>query len=690
MKKLILLFLFVPVFLFSEKILIQGHLVPGINPVVDGTTYDFYKIEKWGKLDNTIKNNLENSYKTAWETYFAKKGNLPSCVVNALDNLHTKVPEIKLTFLFLSASNYFTKHGLEGRLTGEKTIRNSNGNIVDYGGDIGGGGAATSSTSIFIIDSYQSFSDFNKFTIKSGECNLEYHCSEFDIENTEFSFLKEWQKQAETGKNTLAGIIFHEMVHIALEVMAQSNRHGDEATVEDMQLKIFPNAIPLYKNFYDEYLWKYINKGEKLVFEYFDGDWKRRVFNPPDIKGLIYQAIKDEINIIDKGISYSNKNKIVNVTHQEETDCQDARCEPMKDYIIPYFCKCDPNLKCAPQPPTGGSGGSGSGPAGDVPDDNYSFSSGLIQEFNLFPEAVVLTQGYWQQALKLYGGLKAAPEFTANALFESTPFLIVPTGGLFSFENDSTFKIILQEYVRLGGVILVLAQQFGEHIDKVVPIPDGASLRSYGWREDQSCSINSTYIEGMHPVLASLNTNIVTAAVDGYFSIYPSASTVLLRKKTNQEPCLLYYPYGNGTVILTSMYTDWGASHSQASPAELKLVRDLITFARNPNLNIAMYKLTQEAPVNISLALKIKNDAEAQAAKVKVRTLSPDRKIVFYENEQNITLAPGAEGDMPISFSVAYSSPALYGICHTDYELYDANGKLLQMATEADSGRLFA
>jgi hypothetical protein len=253
---------------------------------------------------------------------------------------------------------------------------------------------------------------------------------------------------------------------------------------------------------------------------------------------------------------------------------------------------------CAPEPP-GGSGISDSGPAGDKPDDNYSFSSGTVQEFNLFPKAVVLTEGYWQQALKLYGGLKAVPEFTANALLQSTPFLIVPTGGFFSFENDATFKIILQEYVRLGGTLIVFDQQFGSHIDKIVPVPDGAGLRSYGWREDQSCTTYSTYIENMHPVLASQNSNTVTAAIDGFFSIYPADSTILLRKQANQEPVLLYYPYGDGHVILTSMYTDWGAAHSQASAGELNLVRDLITFAKNPSLPIPMHKLTQSETAHV-------------------------------------------------------------------------------------------
>ncbi len=86
-------------------------------------------------------------------------------------------------------------------------------------------------------------------------------------------------------------------------------------------------------------------------------------------------------------------------------------------------------------------------------------------------------------------------------------------------------------------------------------------MQAFGWREDQSCLKNSLYVDGSHPALSS---------------------TVLLRRKVNNEPALIYYPYGEGTVILTSMFTDWGLAHSQASSAELKLVRDLVTFAKNP------------------------------------------------------------------------------------------------------------
>ena len=128
--------------------------------------------------------------------------------------------------------------------------------------------------------------------------------------------------------------------------------------------------------------------------------------------------------------------------------------------------------------------------------------------------------------------------------------------------------MVLEEYVRLGGTVLVLAQQYGEDIDGVVPVPEGQSLRSYGWREDQSCLRNSAYGEGLHPVLSSTRKDILSIGVDGYFSTIPTNSSVLIRRAVNHQPALISYPYGEGTVILTSMFTDWAHAHGQASKEE--------------------------------------------------------------------------------------------------------------------------
>ena len=41
------------------------------------------------------------------------------------------------------------------------------------------------------------------------------------------------------------------------------------------------------------------------------------------------------------------------------------------------------------------------------------------------------------------------------------------------------------------------------------------------------------------------------------------------------------YSYGEGKVV-SSMYTDWAYGHSQASTEEIALVRDMISWAKEP------------------------------------------------------------------------------------------------------------
>jgi hypothetical protein len=99
---------------------------------------------------------------------------------------------------------------------------------------------------------------------------------------------------------------------------------------------------------------------------------------------------------------------------------------------------------------------------------------------------------------------------------------------------------------------------------------------------------------------------------------------------------LLIIPSGEngGHVILTSLYTDWGYAHSQATSAEIKIMRDLVTFAKNPNLPIPMYNLEENAKPEITLDVVVKNNTDSPAGKVKVIVSDPNREIVLYESEE--------------------------------------------------------
>ena len=152
---------------------------------------------------------------------------------------------------------------------------------------------------------------------------------------------------------------------------------------------------------------------------------------------------------------------------------------------------------------------------------------------------------------------RITPSFSPLWVKEN-PVMMIPTGGLYGMENSEIFKAVLEEYVRNGGTLIVFTQQHGYEFS-VLPTPDGEPIGAYGWREDQSCRSNSMYVDNWHPALSSTTRTLIGNPVDGYFSAYPSNSTVLLRRRVNGMPAMLAYPYGEGWVVVSSLFTDWVA-----------------------------------------------------------------------------------------------------------------------------------
>ncbi|HLP46035.1 MAG TPA: hypothetical protein VK469_08815, partial [Candidatus Kapabacteria bacterium] len=336
--------------------------------------------------------------------------------------------------------------------------------------------------------------------------------------------------------------------------------------------------------------------------------------------------------------------------------------------------------KCNPSTP--------SSPGGDQPDENFSYSNGNYNTPDI-TDVLIFENGFYREADSIINGIFFNMPETAENLLKNSPVLVIPCGGLYGRENDSLLKIVLGKYVQMGGTIIVFAQQYGSHVENVVPVPEEESLKTYGWREDQSCLRFSAYFDKNHPVLSSSTNETINAGVDGYFSSYPSNSTILLKRKTNLEPALLYYPYGNGMVILTSMFTDWASAHSQATTSEIKIIRDLITFAKNPHLPIPMFDLANNPKPAINLNVEFKNNTqnETPASKAKLMVYTPDRNILLHELEVPVSLNQGESTQIAVNFTLPELQTKDYGICHVDYELYDAENNLIQSPTESDSGR---
>lgn len=421
-------------------------------------------------------------------------------------------------------------------------------------------------------------------------------------------------------KYCLKGLLFHELLHLALMNHAKGKINGsDEAVAEDCSLKLFPCAPDTYKD---------AEGGE--------------------FSNSNYEAVKSDMD--------------TRACNPKGDDCIcEEKSPPNKDLVN----------KCG----------------NDTPDDNHSFSSGLLSDYRIPCKALILRSGHYHEMASLIDGLFFEPPESAENLIKVSKVMVLPSGSLAGREHDSVLKAMFQEYVRLGGTIVALSQQYGSHIKSLMPQPEGQALDGFGWREDQSCLKNSSFFEVMHPVLSSCVNGMVDVGVDGYFSKFPENGTSILTRRVNIQPALLYYPYGEGTVILTSMFTDWATAHSQASATELNVLRDLLTFAQDPSATVPMYDLQENPTPTVQLNVGVKNVGEEASSSVRFIVSTPDRSRVLFETIRPAVLNSMDEGEFEFQFTLPEIEDAQLGICHVDYELLDANGDVVQMKNESPSGR---
>ena len=83
--------------------------------------------------------------------------------------------------------------------------------------------------------------------------------------------------------------------------------------------------------------------------------------------------------------------------------------------------------------------------------------------------------------------------------------------------------------------------------------------------------------------------NVLNLRVDGYLSNYPDNAEVLLKRTISGMPMLITYQYGLGHVMVTTLYSDWAYGHDQMSYEEMNLIRDLTTWAVNPEMEIPRF-----------------------------------------------------------------------------------------------------
>ncbi len=309
------------------------------------------------------------------------------------------------------------------------------------------------------------------------------------------------------------------------------------------------------------------------------------------------------------------------------------------------------------------------GPGNDHPDDNYDVSiltysprgaGGGGGSYESESEIAVLSRGFYRDFSDiLYEFGESCAFVDVDVSIEELnkhPVFVIPSGGFYGLSSLKSFKSKLEQYVRNGSTLIVLAQQRGYEFDAVP-----GDLSGYGWLEDQSCHYRSVGISTYHPILSGQDSVISDVNVDGYFTKYPEDATVLLSRTKNGMPAMLMYEYGNGTgtVIATTIYTDWAYGHYQATADGKHLVRDMVVWAKNPE-ELPEYGSgdAMDIPINITSYIDLTAD------KVKFTLIDPDKNVV---DTVNVTTSISPYETKTINFTDTARSKL--GIWHLDYSL---------------------
>ena len=257
--------------------------------------------------------------------------------------------------------------------------------------------------------------------------------------------------------------------------------------------------------------------------------------------------------------------------------------------------------------------------------------------------------------------------------------LLIGSGGLAGFDSSETFKQQLADYVNNGGTLIVFTQQHGYEFS-ALPVPPEETISGFGWSEDQACSGKAVYIDTDHVMFSGQDSAILDVNVDGYFSRWPENATVLLRRTKNALPAMIEYDCEQGKVIISTLYSDWIYGHQQLTRAERSLVRDLISWAKDPDKEIPEYEPGDLVEEQLSVTNNQLNTQTAATARIDI--IEPDREILDVQDIP-ISLAPGESTTILFDYQSPVTDCPL-GIWWADYSLLDYIGDEIQPRMEGE------
>src|SRR3990170_7705872 len=185
----------------------------------------------------------------------------------------------------------------------------------------------------------------------------------------------------------------------------------------------------------------------------------------------------------------------------------------------------------------------------------------------------VLNNGYGREATLFFGlylPVRVVQETDLPAQSSSISLLIIPSGGLSHLNDPERFRMALGRFVEEGGMLFIFSQRFGKDY-ALFPLLPGGSIRGYGWLEGQSALPRSSTLAMRHPAVGGLTASRPNLNIDGVFTAYPQNGKPLLRNSVSGQPVMLVYKYGRGSVIASTLFTDWAYPHLRVTWDEITL-----------------------------------------------------------------------------------------------------------------------
>lgn len=151
-------------------------------------------------------------------------------------------------------------------------------------------------------------------------------------------------------------------------------------------------------------------------------------------------------------------------------------------------------------------------------------------------------------------GTSLLPESRYVDPYDAPAVVIVPSGGLYRYQDSAQARAWLATYVAIGGTLVVLAQADSRDWE-LLP---GGQVEGLGYFQDILCKDASVRIINASDWITGIDRDRPNVQIDGSFTHWPASTTVVLMRTTgNQMPAMIEYPYGAGQVIATSAYPDF-------------------------------------------------------------------------------------------------------------------------------------